>query len=452
MVRIKINGKEVQVEDGMTVLQAAEKGGFEIPTMCFMKGFTNHPSCMVCLVHEIDSTDLFPACAMPVAEGMEVVTEDDLIREARKEAIELLLSDHVGDCEAPCRRGCPAFMDIPRMNRLIAEGKFHQALVTVKEEIALPLILGYVCSAPCEKVCRREPIDAPVAICQLKKFVAAEDLATKSPFMPAKAPDTGKRVAVIGAGPAGLSAAFYLAKAGVECSVFDRNPEAGGTLNALPEDVLPRETIHAEIDFLKNFGIIFHQDSVIDAATLDREIKPQFNAVLLATGELNDEINKTLGITFDAKGFLINEKTGETNLPGVFACGSAVRLQRMAIRTVDQGKRAAYEILSFLGMDKPVTLRRNWFNSRFGLLQEAEYDAYLKEASAEKRLVPSMGVLDGFLAQEAEREAERCMRCDCRKPVSCKLRIFAERYDADRKKYLTGDRRGNQSFFCTGFF
>jgi ferredoxin len=119
----------------------------------------------------------------------------------------------------------------------------------------------------------------------------------------------------------------------------------------------------------------------------------------------------------------------------------------MAIRTVDQGKRAAYEILSFLGMDKPETLRRNWFNSRFGLLQEEEYDEYLKEASAEKRLVPSMGVLNGFLAQEAQREAERCMRCDCRKPVSCKLRIFAERYDADRKKYLTGDRRGISKLF-----
>jgi NADPH-dependent glutamate synthase beta subunit-like oxidoreductase len=447
MVRLKINGREVKAEDKMTVLQAAEMIGVEIPTMCFMEGYSNHPSCMVCLVHEKDSSDLFPSCAMPVAEGMEVITEDEMIREARREAIELLLSDHVGDCEAPCRRGCPAFMDIPRMNRLIAEGKFHEALVTVKDEIALPLVLGYICSAPCEKVCRRGPIDQPVSICQLKKFVAAQDLAGKDPFMPVKAQNSGKRVAVVGAGPAGLSAAFYLEKAGVKCSVFDRNRKAGGTLNELPEEVLPSDVLNAEVDYLKRFGISFHLNTNIDSIKLEKEIRSQFDAILLATGELNDKTNKSLGITFDAKGFLISKESGETNLQSVFACGSSVRHQRMAIRVVDQGKKAAYEILTFLGIEKPESQRRDWFNSRFGLLEEKENPEYLKEASETQRVDPSTGKLKGFLTKEAQQEAERCMRCDCRKPQSCKLRIYAEAYGADQKKYLTGERRNVAKLF-----
>ena len=104
---------------------------------------------------------------------------------SRKEALELLLSDHVGDCEAPCVPSCPANMNIPLMNRLIAEGKFDESLKVVKETIALPLILGYICPAPCEKACRRGQIDDPVSICILKKYVAAEDLREDS-YLPEK--------------------------------------------------------------------------------------------------------------------------------------------------------------------------------------------------------------------------------------------------------------------------
>ena len=192
MIKLKIDNIEVQVKEGTSVLKAAESVGINIPTMCFMEGFTNNPSCMVCLVKNKNNGDMFPSCAMEVAEGMDILSEDAEVKEARKDALELLLSDHVGDCEAPCRIGCPAFMDIPKMNRLIAEGKFKEALIKVKEEIALPLILGYICSAPCEKVCRRVPIDQAVSICQLKKFVAASDINSDDSYFPSKAKNLNK--------------------------------------------------------------------------------------------------------------------------------------------------------------------------------------------------------------------------------------------------------------------
>lgn len=189
MIRLKINNKTVEVGDGLSVLKVAESIGVDIPTMCFKDGFGNHPSCMLCLVKDAKTGKLHPSCALPAEEGMEIITDDKEIHEARKESLELLLSDHVGDCEATCRTACPAFMDIPQMNRLIADGKFEEALKVVKQEIAIPLILGYICPAPCENACHRGVADSPVSICQLKKVVAEKDLKSDDFYLPqAKTP------------------------------------------------------------------------------------------------------------------------------------------------------------------------------------------------------------------------------------------------------------------------
>ena len=111
---------------------------------------------------------LVPSCATLAAEGMQVESETKAVRQVRRTALELLLSDHLGDCMAPCQFGCPAQMDIPTMLRQIVAGQWREAIATVKRDIALPAILGRICPAPCEKVCRRGDLDGAVSICLLE--------------------------------------------------------------------------------------------------------------------------------------------------------------------------------------------------------------------------------------------------------------------------------------------
>ncbi len=108
---------------------------------------------MLCVVIDNKNNKLIPACSIYVEEGMDIETESPRIEAARKDTIDMLLSEHVGDCEATCTRGCPANMDIPLMIRQIKENNFEEAIKTVKKDIALPAVLGRICSAPCENSC-----------------------------------------------------------------------------------------------------------------------------------------------------------------------------------------------------------------------------------------------------------------------------------------------------------
>lgn len=440
MIEIKINNQLTKVKEGTTVLKAAESIGIKIPTMCFMEGFSNHPSCMVCVVKDIKTGKLFPSCAMPVKEGMDIICDDQEIKEARKEALELLLSDHVGDCEAPCRLSCPAFMDIPKMNRLIANNKFDEALKLVKEDIALPLILGYICSAPCEGACRRKQIDNPVSICLLKRFVADVDIKNESVPLPKKKSKTNKKVAVIGSGPAGLACAFYILKEGHECYIFDKNNRPGGSLLNVPEIELPEKALSEEIEIIKQLGAKFELNTNINPDVFENKLKKEFDAVVLATGDINNSNIKEFDLEFGEKGVNTLEGTYATTTNGIFVCGSALRHHKLAIRALAQGKEAAFSVNSFLAGDNQKKTKR-LFNSKFGKLTESEIEEYKKESISDNRIEPSNGKLNGFKKEEAVLEAKRCLHCDCRKPISCKLRIYANEYGANQKKYSFGERK-----------
>ncbi len=436
MIKLKIDGKEISVAEGTTVLKAARELGISIPTMCFYKDeLGNHPSCMICLVKDNANGKLQPSCALPAAEGMNITTMDNEIFEARKEALELLLSDHVGDCEAPCQLGCPANMNIPLMNRLIAKGDFKKAIEVVKEEIALPYILGYICPAPCEKVCRRATIDSSVQICQLKKFVATD--VEKEAFFPEKEKASGKKVAVIGSGPAGLSAAFFLLKNGHECVLFEKNEQAGGSLRyeELDKD-LPFEVLDAEINYLKKYGACFELNTKVDQDKFN-QIQNDFDAIVLSTGILNFEIK---GLDRTEEGIRANAETFETSIPGVFVCGSAIRSLKMAVRSVAQGKATALAVNAYL-KGEAIKTQSQAFNSKFGKLMEADFEAYLKEAPNAKVEKTTYTELNPFSAELAQKEAGRCMHCDCRKIDSCALRIHSTTYNVDRRKYLMGERK-----------
>jgi len=372
---------------------------------------------------------------------MDIISKDEEIIKARKESLELLLSDHVGDCEAPCRPSCPANMNIPLMNRLIAERKFEESNKVVKEDIALPLILGYICPAPCEKACRRTQVDKAVSICHLKKFVAAEDLNSENAYLPPKEKKTNKKVAIIGTGPAGLSAAFYLLKWGHECVLFDKNEEVGGTLRyEIPENELPNTAIDKEVALIKKYGAEFRMNYLITKEIYESGIKKDFDAIILATGDFETSNFKDFGFEFGKSGISIDKGTYKTSEEGVFACGNIIRSRRMAINSVAQGKIAANSANMYLNGKKPEKSHR-MFNSKFGKLFDAELDEYMKEAIPEKRIELVKGKMGDYTVEEAVLEAQRCMHCDCRKVDDCKLRTYSDKYQADQRKYKFGERK-----------
>ncbi|MDP3180835.1 MAG: 2Fe-2S iron-sulfur cluster-binding protein, partial [Bacteroidota bacterium] len=255
MIKLSIDNRSLEVPAGTSVWQAAKSVGIEIPTMCYLEGTEHFTSCMICLVKDSKNGRFFASCSTPVHEGQSIITNDEETIDSRKAALELLLSEHVGDCEAPCQLVCPAHMNIPLMNRLIAKGDFAKALEVVKRDIALPSILGRICPAPCEAGCRRKQVDEAVSICLLKRYVGDEDLKSENPCQPQLAELSGKKVAIIGAGPAGLAAAYYLQIKGHQAVIFEKNSKAGGELLQIDQETLPSEVVEQEVDQILATGV-----------------------------------------------------------------------------------------------------------------------------------------------------------------------------------------------------
>ena len=394
---------------------------------------------------------------MKVADGMDLISDDPEITEVRKASLELLMSDHAGDCEAPCSLSCPANMNIPLMNRLIAAGNYAESLKVVKKMIALPFILGYICPAPCEKACRRKQIDNPVSICLLKRFTAKSGLDSgqqrvfsreKINQLPdGSIPGKSKKIAIIGSGPAGLSAAFYLQQKACSCVIFEKNEKAGGTLRySIPEEKLPGQAIDAEIEIITRLGAEFRYKTQVTAEYFRREIQPVFDAVILASGDISMFPELTSLFQVNPSGIKVDEHSHMTSLPGVFACGSVIRPQNMAVRTAMQGRETADAVDYYL---RKVQFRetKQPFNSRFDKLMPEEFEEYLKESVRENRIQPEAGWSAGFSEAEAMAEARRCLHCDCRKMDNCKLRNYSGEYQVDRKRYALSDRKKMKKYF-----
>ena len=423
MITLTIDNQKIQVPAGTTILNAARHLGIYIPTLCFAEGYKPSASCMVCVVQVEGFKSLMPACGTCVAENMVVVTLGDQIQKARKTAIELLLSEHVGDCIGPCTRGCPANMNIPLMIRQIARGEFRDAIQTVKKDIPFPAVLGRICSAPCEKVCRRKQADGAVSICLLKRFVADVDLESDKPYRPACRQTTGKKVAIVGAGPCGLSAAYYLKQAGIDCVVIDCHDKPGGSLRYGDVDrkVLPLEVVEMETEQIIGLGVEFRGNIQVGRTVSMNELKSQFDAVLLAVGKLNISDASNLEIeTKDGK-LQVDRLDYSTLQKGTFAAGGCIRSGNLCIRAVADGKEAAMAIQSHLLGRKAL---KKEYCHQMGRLDEQEMKIFLKQAASQRRIEPK-SQLEGLTEVEARNESLRCLHCDCRKSDNCKLRDLA---------------------------
>lgn len=439
MISLKIDNRIIEVDEGIPLHKAALKAGVEIPLMCYIEGMEHFTSCMVCMVKDRKNGKLIPSCSVTALEGMDIITDDAEVKESRKTALELLLSEHVGDCEAPCKITCPAHMDIPLMNRLLAKGEFTAALKVVKKDIALPSVLGRICPAPCEGACRRKFHDEPVSICLLKRFAGDTDLAEEQSFLPEISEKTGFKIAIIGAGPAGLSAGYYLQARGHQCDIYEKEAKAGGALQtSIPDDILPKDVLDKEIGIIEKMGARFifqHPVNDKDFITLQKD----YDALMIAC-HLEEKDIILWGLEFSGTGIKAEKETFQTGINNVFVVGSALRTSKLAIRSLGQGKEAAFSVDQLL-RNVAVAGEQQMFNSRFGKLFADEYVEYLKESVSYTRVQPENELSGGFTASEVMKEAARCLRCDCREKETCLLRIYSDTYKVNQKRFASEERK-----------
>lgn len=401
-VTITIDGKQLNVDENMNVLEAALSNGVYIPHLCHHPDLPELGSCRLCVVQADDEDEIVPSCKLKVREGMRIVTSNEKINHARKLAMELILAAHPEDCSTcpkygrcelqtliqymgvsatrmhtrvkgfktndknpllihdmnrcvlcgrcvracndlrgvgalqynkaemetyvgtlhdrllseadcrfcgacaevcptgtirdmmnytpiekkntliPCQATCPVHTDVPRYVRLVKEGKFAEATAVIHEKLPFPECLGRVCAHPCEKNCRRGEVNEPVSIRNIKRYAAEHtdnSIWKKNSKM---LPKTGKTVCVVGGGPAGMTAAYYLAKQGHMVTLKEAYPHLGGQMQyGIPSYRLPREIVKKEAAYLTDVGVTIETNCRVEDPS---ELKNAYDAVLLAIG------------------------------------------------------------------------------------------------------------------------------------------------------------------------
>lgn len=284
VVRININGREIETSSDKNILQVALENGIDIPHLCYDERMEAYGGCGLCVVEIEGIKKLQRACATPVRNGMIIKTHTPRTIATRKTALKLLTSDHRGDCRPPCVLACPAHTDCQGYVGLIANGQFKEALKLIKERLPLPACIGRVCPHPCEDNCRRRFVDKPISIAALKAFVADLDLEDES-YIPTIGKPSGKKVAVVGAGPAGLSAAFFLAKSGHKVVIYEAMAAAGGMLRyGMPEYRLPKDVLDKEIKLIEKMGVEIKLNSRLGVDFTLEFLRKHYDAVFLGLG------------------------------------------------------------------------------------------------------------------------------------------------------------------------
>lgn len=342
MINLTIDNVNITVPAGTTILNAAKQNGIYIPTLCHDDIVKVYGACGLCVVEGEGMPKLMRACSQKVMEGMKINTSSGRVVQARKIALELLMSAHEGDCKAPCSLACPAGTDCQGYVGLIANGEYEEALKLIKDKIPLPASIGRVCPHPCEKACRRGLVEDPINISRLKSFAADIDIKNENTFVPSIEAETGKNVSIIGGGPGGLTAAYFLRLKGHSVTVYDMMPNMGGMLRyGIPEYRLPKKVVDEEVKLIEDLGVkMVNNVKLGKDITLD-EIKAESDAVILAVGAWKSSSMRVAGEdsvgVFGGIDFLRNVILGnETNIgQKVAVCGggnTAMDACRTAVR------------------------------------------------------------------------------------------------------------------------
>ena len=389
-ISLTINGRPVTAPASATILEAADLAGIKIPRLCHLPGRADAKRpCLLCLV-EADGRQV-RSCRTQAREGMVVEAMTPALKDHRAERLRQLALVHYGDCKAPCNLTCPGGINVQGYVNLVAQGRHEAALRLIREKNPLPGIVCRVCPRFCETRCRRVLLDEPIAINHLKRFLV-EHAARQGMEVETPGAATGHNVAIIGGGPAGLSAAHYLRKRGHSVTIFEAAPELGGMArHAIPTFKLPRKELQREIDTILAMGVHVRAGKRWGRNFILQDLLDQgFKAVFIATGIGRQKALTIAGgdLALDGLAFLARAATGEQQpLPGkvlvvggskvaVEAARCAVRLGAAEVTVVHNRSRselaahqrdiieAEKEGVKFFLMAEPLAIRQD-ANGRF---------------------------------------------------------------------------------------
>lgn len=328
-IALTIDGQEVLCDRGDTILEAAQRAGIHIPTLCYEPRLPATAACRVCLVEVEGARKMLPSCSTAAAEGMVVRTQTEKVRAMRHLYLELLLSDHNSFCTPPCRDACPTHIKIPQFLDYIAHRDYKNGVRKLREDLPFPSILGRVCPRPCEGPCRRQLVEHPITICWLHRFMGdqcIEEEQTGDLLLPVEPKaDTGRRIAIVGGGPAGLACAFYARLEGHGVKIFEALPKPGGMLRyGIPSYRLPRDLLDKELNVLWRLGVELQVNTRLGVDFQLEDLFDQgYDAVFLALGAFNSNTMNIPGE--DADGVVTAvDFLGELELTGDVHVGEKV--------------------------------------------------------------------------------------------------------------------------------
>lgn len=334
MITITINGKVCHCEDGEYILKVARDNGIEIPNLCSDESVAVYGACGICQIEITDDGSGRPlpklarACATRAHDGYVVSCDTERVNRSRKVALELLMSDHDGDCLGSCKLNCPAGTDVQKYLKQISRGDYHGAVETIKQAFPLPASIGRVCPHPCEKNCRRRHVDKPLSIAYLKAYAADRDL-EENTYRAVCEKDNGKSVAIVGGGPAGLTAAYFLRIMGYSVTVYDAMKKMGGMLRyGIPAYRLPKSVLDRECEEIAALGVKFVNGCRIGEDTTIEKLKAENDAVIAAVGAWKSMNMRVPGEELDGVvggiDFLRDISSGEGEKPDLSGMSVAV--------------------------------------------------------------------------------------------------------------------------------